>query len=112
MTDLSLAEKVEGQKQMPIMLGWRADAIISEVRSAGASVVVVGVPWHIMEPHERQARENHGQSLARLVARGGLSACEALAIIEDRKWRRMAAAEAHTALAAFLRAKGEQNDAA
>ncbi|MGU9981533.1 hypothetical protein ACJ4V0_15970 [Phreatobacter sp. HK31-P] len=101
----NLADRVEGLKRMPIMLGWRAEQIISEVRSAGVSVVVVSVPWHIMEPHERQARENHGQSLARLAERGGLSACEALAIIEDRKWQRMTPAESHSALAALLRAK-------
>ncbi len=47
------------------------------------------VPWALLAPHEAQAQINHGQSLERLAERGGLSPCEALAIIEDRRWRRM-----------------------
>jgi len=42
--------------------------------------------WALLEPHERQAWINHGQTLAGLAARQGLAADEALAIIEDRKW--------------------------
>lgn len=36
--------------------------------------------------NERQAQINHGQSLARLNERGGISAAEAMAIIERRKF--------------------------
>lgn len=36
--------------------------------------------------NEEQAQRNHYQSLDRLAQRGGLSACEALAICERRKW--------------------------
>lgn len=36
--------------------------------------------------NEEQAQKNHYQSLDRLAERGGLSACEALAICERRKW--------------------------
>lgn len=44
---------------------------------------------------EQQAQKNHGQSLDRLAERGGLSLCEALALVERRRWR---PAEEHLAL--------------
>lgn len=47
------------------------------------------IPWEILQPHEEQAYKNHSQSLKRLAERGGLSFSEAVAIIEDRPWRRM-----------------------
>lgn len=46
------------------------------------------IPWALIAPHEAQAQRNHWQSLDTLASRGGLSACEALAVIEDRPWRR------------------------
>lgn len=53
------------------------------------------IPWDMVAPHERQALMNHGgQSLERLAERGGLSACEAVAVLEDRQWRRMHKSEA------------------
>ena len=39
--------------------------------------------------NEQQAYENHSQNLDKLASRGGLSACEAVAIIERRWWKRM-----------------------
>lgn len=36
--------------------------------------------------NEEWARNNHGQSLDRLAERGGLSPCEAIAIISRRRW--------------------------
>lgn len=49
-----------------------------------------GVPWRLMHPHEEQARVNHGgQSLHRLAERQGLSPCEAVAVIEGRRWEKM-----------------------
>jgi hypothetical protein len=45
--------------------------------------------WGVIEPHERQADANHGQTLERLAQRGGLSPCEAVAVLEDRDWRPM-----------------------
>jgi hypothetical protein len=51
-------------------------------------------PMSLFRPHEGQARENHYQSLDRLAERGGLGWSEALAILEDREWRRCADAEA------------------
>ena len=44
-------------------------------------------PWALLAPHEQQAIRNHGgQTLERLAERGGLSASEMLAILEDRDW--------------------------
>lgn len=45
-----------------------------------------GIPWAMLEHHERQAVRNHSQTLQRLHDRGGLSWCEALAVLEDRHW--------------------------
>lgn len=36
---------------------------------------------------ERQAKINHSQTLARLAERGGLSPCEALALLLRQAWR-------------------------
>lgn len=47
------------------------------------------LPWALIAPHEAQARTNHYQSLERLAHRGGLSFCEAAAILEDRKWSKI-----------------------
>ncbi len=47
------------------------------------------VPWSVIRPHEAQAVSNHGQSLDRLAARGGLDVVELLAVLEDRPWHRM-----------------------
>ena len=44
------------------------------------------VPMGMLLPHERQAIQNHGQSLHRLNDRGGIATYEALAIIEGRGW--------------------------
>lgn len=43
------------------------------------------IPWSMIAPHERQARENHDQSLERLAQRGGLGPYEACLVLEDRK---------------------------
>ena len=52
------------------------------------------IPWDALAPHERQAERNHDQSLETLARRGGLSPCEAVAILEDRPWTAMDATEA------------------
>lgn len=44
------------------------------------------IPWAFIAPHNEQALRNHGQSLERLAQRGGLAACEAIDIIESRRW--------------------------
>lgn len=43
------------------------------------------IPWSLIAAHEKQALENHcGQSLKRLAERCGLSAMEAVAVLEDK----------------------------
>lgn len=88
----------------PVMQPWKR----GEPRYNGPSV-----PWAMVQPHERQARRNHGdQSLARLAERGGLSPCELLAVLEDRPWRAMDAQGACDSLAALVkRWRGWPNDA-
>jgi hypothetical protein len=61
------------------------------------------LPWNVIAPHEDQALKNHGQTLARLRERGGLSACEAVAILEDREWRKMDDDEAFRRLAELVK---------
>jgi alkanesulfonate monooxygenase SsuD/methylene tetrahydromethanopterin reductase-like flavin-dependent oxidoreductase (luciferase family) len=46
------------------------------------------VPWALVEPHERQARANHYQTLARLAERGGLDPCELWAVVHDMAWEK------------------------
>lgn len=45
------------------------------------------IPWDFIAPHEQQAQKNHRQSLERLAERGGLSWCEALAVVTDKDWK-------------------------
>jgi hypothetical protein len=60
------------------------------------------VPWALVAPHEAQALRNHGQqNLARLAERGGLGLCELAAVLADRRWHPMPAADA----LAFIRAR-------
>ena len=48
------------------------------------------LPWELLAPHDEQEKRNHGgQNLEKLAGRGGLSACEAVAIIEDTDYRKM-----------------------
>lgn len=42
------------------------------------------IPWSVLEPFAGNAMKNHGQTLERLAQRGGLSAREAVAVIEGR----------------------------
>lgn len=39
--------------------------------------------------NEEWAQRNHSQSLHRLAERGGLAPCEALAIMDKRRWHKM-----------------------
>lgn len=66
--------------------------------------IMNGVPWGMMEEHEAQAERNHDQSLRVLAGRSGLSACEAVAVLEDRDWRYMPLDEAFLRLAEIERA--------
>ena len=44
------------------------------------------IPWVVIEPCERQAKINHGQSLQRLAQRGGLGCDEALRILTGQSF--------------------------
>lgn len=84
---------------MPVMvLGHDYREKLSSFRASGFPFIVTQIPWPLLELHEPQARQNHGQSFAVLASRGGLSASEALAIMEDRRFERMDEPEAHAAL--------------
>lgn len=60
--------------------------------------IIRAIPWALIAPHEAQAQRNHSQSLRRLSSRGGLSPCEAIAIIKDRPWSKVHPAWARAAL--------------
>ena len=45
------------------------------------------VPWAMLAPHEAWAEKNHGQTLARINQRGGLSPLEMVAVLENRRFR-------------------------
>lgn len=62
------------------------------------------IPWDLIAPHERQAGENHDQSLYGLARRGGLSREEACAIIEDRAWSPLGESTADKRLAELVTA--------
>jgi choline dehydrogenase-like flavoprotein len=49
------------------------------------------IPWDVVEPHAKQAEQNHGQTLERLAERGGLDLSELAAVLEDRRWQSMGA---------------------
>lgn len=62
-------------RMFPLQVHWKQKNCLREV------------PWAFIEPHEKQALLNHDQTLERLAQRGGLSIREALAVVQDRKWR-------------------------
>lgn len=62
----------------------------------------VTIPWKSIAPHEKQALINHGQSLEKLASRGGLSWCEALAVLQDSKFIAMPEEEAKEKVLALL----------
>lgn len=53
----------------------------------GPHGAVGSVPWHVIEPHRRQAGMNHHRSLETLQHLGGLSWGEALAILQNAPMR-------------------------
>lgn len=59
---------------------------------------IKSIPWSALARFERQAIVNYGRSLEQLAAKGGLSPCEAVAVIEGRPWERMPYTEAQETL--------------
>ena len=64
------------------------------------------IPWAVIVPHEQQALINHRKPLAELAERGGLTPCEALAVIEGRPWERMSYSAARQRLTDYVRGAG------
>lgn len=59
-------------------------------RARHKAIEPMHIPWAMIAPHEAQALSNHArQSLKTLAERGGLSHCEAIAVLEDRDWEPM-----------------------
>ena len=56
------------------------------------------IPLEVIIQHEPQALKNHGQTIKRLSERGGLSWCEALAVLKDREWKHVDKEQAKTAV--------------
>lgn len=69
--------------EFPILPEGPAHCFPSQLRS---------IPWELIRPHQKQALANHYQTLERLAERHGLSAQEAVAILEDKpycsRWKR------------------------
>lgn len=71
-----MTDPIEAAARMPIML---PNARADDVRPT--------LPMSLL--NEEWAQRNHSQSLTRLAQRGGLSPCEAAAIMQRRPWHRM-----------------------
>lgn len=67
------------------------------------------IPWEVIAAHEEQAMRNHSQTLQRLAERGGLSYCEALAVIDDRPWCPMRQVDAKQTVYARIDRFGEKS---
>ena len=61
----------------------------------------VSVDWQLVADHGGQANTNHGQTVARLAERGGLSWCELFAVLHNRRWEKMDANDAMIACRAL-----------
>lgn len=59
---------------------------------------IKAIPWAAIAGHEAQAQRNHSQTLERLAGRGGLSPCEAVAVMTDAPWKRVGDAWARAKL--------------
>jgi hypothetical protein len=82
-------------KSFPILRSW----VRLPDGHCGWQTDLSAIPWDLIQPHGAQAKANHGgQTLRRLAQRGGLSPCEAVAVLEDRKWTPMNAEDAQRRL--------------
>lgn len=59
------------------------------------------VDWQLVADHGGQANTNHGQTVARLAERGGLSWCELFAVLHNQRFQRMDANDAMIACRAL-----------
>ena len=63
---------------------------------------VSALPWEMIQPHGRRLMLNFGSTLSEMVLRGGLSPCEAVAVLRDEPWVALSQAEAETALEGLI----------
>ena len=75
--EIAAAQQREARRTFPILKG------------DGAKI-----DYQLVADHAEQARSNHGQSVDRLAARGGLSWCELYAVLHNRKWEKVDTNEA------------------
>ena len=73
------------------------------------NVPYFAIPFEMLVPHEKWALINHQQTMQRLWERHGLSACESIAMLEDRKWTRMDDKEAREKLKQMVKEYEERN---
>ncbi len=69
------------EHEFPIMLDW--------IERRDNPDYPRSVPWRFVAPHEKQAWDNHDQSLETLARRGGLHPAEMIAVITGKRWREM-----------------------
>ncbi len=88
----------------PILLDYRFRERADAMRGAGHCALVIGIPWGLIAPHEKQAVKNHSQTLERLAQRGGLGWVEALAVLQghDQFDMRVTEIEANAELGRLL----------
>jgi hypothetical protein len=92
-------------RMFPILMpSYKLAEHVAAARAAGLGHISIAIPWSVIAPHARQAWDNHSQTLDRLAQRGGLSRCEAVAVLEDRPWRKMDQIEAERRLANIIAA--------
>lgn len=73
------------QRLFPILYsGSRQRDELVDLRTHGIMQIVIGIPWPMIAPHERQAQANHHQTLEELADRGGLSVGEAVLVLTGR----------------------------
>lgn len=59
------------------------------------------IDLQLVKDHGSQAQSNHGQTVARLAERGGLSWCELFAVLHNQRWQKMDENEAMIACRAL-----------
>lgn len=101
-------------KMFPILFSYKIKEEIAAVRDANGTSVVIALPWLMVKEHEPQALRNHSQTVQRLAERGGLSAPEMCAVLENRPYQTMGYPQAHARLKQLLSewtAEREKEDA-
>lgn len=70
------------ESTFPVLWPHRSD----EIKRMHGSGCPRFVPLSLVLDHAAQAHRNHGQTVARLAQRGGLSPAELVKVLEDRSW--------------------------